>query len=224
MPRSAQTPGAADTKTRILDAAEELFGEHGYAATSLRHVTHAAGVNVAAVNYHFGSKEGLLRAVVRRAMASVNADRARLLDDLEAAAAPPAADELIRAFVAAGADIVRRHGDRGPHVARLLGRVICEPGPGIRRIFATEVAPVEGRYLDALTVALPEFPPSEVAFRYRAMIGLLALYQAGTLADLHPGEETTVAHDRREDPEALVAMLTAAFHAPPGTASPTRSA
>ena len=55
-----------DTKERILDAAEQLFGEHGPSDTSLRAITAAAGVNLAAVNYHFGSKEKLIEAVLSR--------------------------------------------------------------------------------------------------------------------------------------------------------------
>ncbi|GAB2881672.1 TetR/AcrR family transcriptional regulator [Streptomyces mayteni] len=200
------------TRTRLLDAAEELFGAQGYAATSLRAVTDAAGANVAAVNYHFGSKEGLLRAVVGRAMGAVNAERERRLDALAAAGGQPGAAELVRIFVETGARLVHGHGGRGPLVARLIGRVVCEPDPGIRRLFAAEVDPVEGRYLQALTVALPELPPEDVAFRYRAMVGLLALHQSGTLPGLSPEGPAASAEG---DDERLVATLTAAFGAGP---------
>ncbi|TDC69957.1 TetR/AcrR family transcriptional regulator [Streptomyces hainanensis] len=210
MPAASAT---STTKSRILDAAEELFGAQGYAATSLRAVTEAAGVNVAAVNYHFGSKEGLLRAVVARAMGSVNAERGRRLDELTAAGGVPGAADLVRIFVETGASLVRRHGPRGPRVARLIGRVVCEPDPQIRRLFADEVSPVEGRYLQALTAALPELPPEDVAFRYRAMIGLLALHQSGTLSGLSPDGPSA---SGAADDERLVATLTAAFGAGPG--------
>ncbi|NUS83332.1 MAG: helix-turn-helix transcriptional regulator, partial [Streptomyces sp.] len=97
-------PQPAPTRDRLLDAAERLFGEHGFAATSLRTVTVAAEANVAAVNYHFGSKEGLLRAVVERAMAAVNGERLRLLEELRAAGdRQPTVEELVRAFVMTGA-------------------------------------------------------------------------------------------------------------------------
>src|SRR5918998_5615769 len=74
---------AAGTKERILDAAQELFGIHGLAGTSLRAVTAAAGVNLAAVNYHFGSKEELFRAVVRRVMAPVTDEHRQCIEELE---------------------------------------------------------------------------------------------------------------------------------------------
>src|SRR6185437_848559 len=74
---------SADTKTRILDAAEALFTEHGFEATSLRQLTAAAGVNLAAVNYHFGSKEELFQAVLTRRLDPMNQERIELLEALE---------------------------------------------------------------------------------------------------------------------------------------------
>src|SRR5438132_11926503 len=74
---------SADTKTRILDAAERLFVEHGFEATSLRQLTAAAGVNLAAVNYHFGSKEELFQAVLTRRLDPMNQERIERLGRLE---------------------------------------------------------------------------------------------------------------------------------------------
>ncbi|AZM49962.1 TetR family transcriptional regulator [Streptomyces sp. WAC 06738] len=206
------TPRSTATRTRLLDAAERLFAEHGFAATSLRTVTDAAEANVAAVNYHFGSKEGLLRAVVERAMAAVNGERRRLLGELRAAADPPGAADLVRAFVTTGAH-VGDAGAGGADLRRFLGRVVCEPDPAIRRLFGAEVAPVEGEYLDALTTALPHLTPAEVAYRYRAMVGLLALHQSGTLTDFHPGPPPADPRGQ-DDVERLTTFLTAAFEAP----------
>src|SRR5207342_676033 len=78
------------TKDRILDAAESLFMEHGYEATSLRAITSGAGVNLASVNYHFGSKEELFQAVLTRRLDPMNQERLDLLSALERAAAPKA--------------------------------------------------------------------------------------------------------------------------------------
>ncbi|MFD8866858.1 TetR/AcrR family transcriptional regulator [Streptomyces sp. NPDC059590] len=217
-PTAAPPSRPAPTRDRLLDAAERLFGEHGFAATSLRTVTVAAEANVAAVNYHFGSKEGLLRAVVERAMAEVNGERLRLLEELGAAGdGRPGVAELVRAFVMTGARLVERSGERGASVARFLGRVMAEPDPAIRRLFATEVGPVEGRYLDALRAALPQLSAAEVAFRFRAMVGLLGLHQSSALGDLHPGDAAEGAAPGDDDAGRLVTFLTAAFHAPPTT-------
>ena len=75
-------PAHFSTKERILAAAEELFAQHGFAGTSLRQVTSQAAVNIAAVNYHFGSKENLINEVFRRRMDVMTAQR---LQQLEAA-------------------------------------------------------------------------------------------------------------------------------------------
>lgn len=182
-------------------------------------MTDAAEASIAAVHYHFGSKGGLLRAVVERAMASVNEERRQLLEELRASDTKPSVEDLVRAFVITGASLVDRHGPRGTRVARLLGRVMCEPDPAIRRIFAMEVSPVEGRYLEALVAALPRLPSEEAAFRYRAMVGLLALHQAGTLADLHPGEVDTTSGGDCDPVEQLVIMLSAMLQAPPARPS-----
>src|SRR5208283_5887288 len=76
-----------DTKQKILDTAVRLIAEQGYAATSLRHIIAEAGVNLASVHYHFGSKEELLDAVAMRKIAPINRERLALLDEAERAAA-----------------------------------------------------------------------------------------------------------------------------------------
>src|SRR5437016_9525270 len=91
---------SADTKTRILDAAERLFVEHGFEATSLRAITTAAGVNLAAVNYHFGSKEELFQTVLSRRLDPMNQERMDLLAELQrnAAPAPVPCDRILTAM------------------------------------------------------------------------------------------------------------------------------
>src|SRR3981081_4013505 len=93
--RRSVTPdvASAGTKTRILDAAELLFMEHGFEATSLRQLTSAAGVNLAAVNYHFGSKEELFQAVLTRRLDPMNQERIDLLDKLEGRERPGRAND-----------------------------------------------------------------------------------------------------------------------------------
>src|SRR5579863_6004584 len=89
------------TKDKILDIAERLFGEQGYEATSLRHVIFEAGVNLAAVHYHFGSKEELLDAVVLRGAVPMNAERLALLDryEKEAGPRPVPVEKVLRAIL-----------------------------------------------------------------------------------------------------------------------------
>jgi AcrR family transcriptional regulator len=206
-----ETP-VESTRERLLNIAEQRFGEGGYEGTSLRAITVAAAANIAAVNYHFGSKEALLRAAVARAMAPVNTERRRRLDQLEAKGEPNA-EQLIRAFIEPGLDLVLRRGERGPVVARFIGRVAFDPSQRIRELYAAESDPVEARYLAALQLALPTAAPESVAFGYVNMLGLLALHQSQALTR-PPGAEPP-GIDGSEDPgklaENLIAFLVAAF-------------
>jgi AcrR family transcriptional regulator len=195
------------TRERLLNIAEQRFGEAGYEGTSLRAITVAAAANIAAVNYHFGSKEALLRAAVARAAGPVNSERRRRLDQLEASG-QPAPDQLIRAFIEPGLDLVLRRGERGAIVARFIGRVAFDPSPRIRELYAAESEPIETRYLTALQRALPHAAPEAVAFGFVNMLGLLALHQSQALSRA-PGTEDP--DDPSKLAENLVAFLVAAF-------------
>ena len=94
-------PGG-DTKERILNTAERLFGEHGFAGTSLRAIAKNAGVNLAAIHYHFGSKEALLLAALGRYAAPVNQRRLQLIQEVEEATGnePPSVEKILEIFVA----------------------------------------------------------------------------------------------------------------------------
>ncbi|WP_371404899.1 TetR family transcriptional regulator [Kribbella sp. NBC_00662] len=199
------------TRERLLNVAEQRFGEGGYEGTSLRAITVAAAANIAAVNYHFGSKEALLRAAVARAMAPVNTERRRRLDQLEASG-PPTPEELIRAFIEPGLELVLRRGERGAVVARFIGRIAFDPSRRIRELYAAESDPIESRYLAALQRALPQASPDAVAFGYVNMLGLLALHQSQALSPT-PGAAGpgATAEDPGKLAENLVAFLVAAF-------------
>src|ERR1700689_2214812 len=107
-----------DTKTRILDAAEKLFGENGFDATSLRDITTEADVNLAAVNYHFQSKDSLIEAVIQRSAAPVNDRRIAML---EAAGPKPTVEQIVEAFIGPALE----H-DFQP-MAPLMARVLSSP-------------------------------------------------------------------------------------------------
>lgn len=198
------------TRERLLNEAERLFADRGYEGTSLRALADAAEANVAAVNYHFRSKEGLLKEVVARAMGPVNAERDRRLTALQAGRSAPSVEQLVRAFVEPGLDLVSHHGARGPAVARFIGRVLFDPSPRIRQLFAEQVDPVEGRFLDALRLALPGHEPETVLFGYTSMVGLVALHQAAAFTEIrwrnNSGQNID---DGKAERERLVAFVTA---------------
>ena len=122
-----------ETQLRLLDAAEELFMQHGFEGASMRMLTARAGVNLAAVNYHFGSKDALIEAVFRRRLDPMNAQRLAELDRLEAEAdgKPLAAEAIIRAFLGASLRMVEDARNGGRNFTRLLGRAYTEPAKPI---------------------------------------------------------------------------------------------
>ncbi|MEE8154343.1 MAG: TetR/AcrR family transcriptional regulator [Phycisphaerales bacterium] len=163
----------AETKQKILDAAERLFAEHGYAATSMRQLVNKAGVNLAAVHYHFQSKQELFIAVVERRLRPLNEQRMQLLNELEEAAdgKPPTVERLVAALI----EPIFRLGDDAQDVAwrKLIGRSRVEAGDHWR--IAGELhKQMFDRYVDAFRRALPEIPPRELAYRVYFLTGSVA--------------------------------------------------
>ncbi|HWQ52471.1 MAG TPA: TetR/AcrR family transcriptional regulator [Bryobacteraceae bacterium] len=193
-----------DTKEKILDAAERIFSEHGYAAASLRAMIADAGVNLAAVHYHFGSKEKLLIEVVRRRVGPINDERLRLLDDCERAAAggPPELEKVLEAFLAPTM-VVFRH-PQGPVFVRLMGRMYVDSVLGnlVRNVFSDVVE----RFTAALHRALPELPRDELL--WRMFLGAGVMGQAMLAGREAPGFSEDATLDR------LVTFLSAGFRAP----------
>jgi len=152
------------TKIRILDAAENLFGMKGFDATSLRDITSAADVNLAAINYHFQSKDSLIDAIVARRIEAVNKKRFELLD---AAGAKPTLEQILTAFIA---PVMQFKLDTA---APLIGRVLSNPELFIERIFNTHLAPVSQRFIEALSKVLPELPRAELFWRLHFAVGVM---------------------------------------------------
>ncbi len=181
----------ADTKQRILDSAERLFAEQGFAATSLRSVINAAEVNLAAVHYHFGSKEGLIRAVFARRLDPMNRERLRLLDAAEAAAggeAPPI-EEILQSFIGPVLDLARTRVNGHSLMGALFGRVHTEPGLHVKEMLIEQFSEVIRRYTAVLAKARPELPPAELIARFHFVIGAMAATFAdpGRLHQIHGG-------------------------------------
>jgi AcrR family transcriptional regulator len=175
-------PKQKDTRQRILDAAEELFMQHGFEGTSMRLVTGAAEVNLAAVNYHFGSKEELMQAVLRRRLEVINRERMRLLDEAEAKAAgePLKPSVIIDCFFGTLLRVAADQQAGGGTFLRLLGRTVTEPSHFIRTFMSTEYADVLERYKQAMFRSLPHVPKAEIVWRFHFMLGATSYAIAGT--------------------------------------------
>lgn len=192
------------TKDKILDAAESIFAENGFAAASLRAIIGQAEVNLAAVHYHFGSKEKLLLEVLRRRVGPVNEERLRLLDRCERAAegGVPELEKVLEAFLAPTLEVARQ--PNGLVFIRLMGKLhVDDLLPGIvRREFGELLA----RFGGALRRALPELPEEEL--QWRSYLAMGAVAQAMRLAVAAPEGTAEAALER------LIAFLSAGFRVP----------
>ncbi|HUQ25091.1 MAG TPA: TetR family transcriptional regulator [Burkholderiales bacterium] len=213
MPLRAVKP-QHETRTRILDAAEELFMQHGFGGTSMRHLTSKAGVNLAAVNYHFGSKDALIEAVFRRRLDPMNVARIAAVDALEATGTPDA-DAIIRAFVGASLRMLEDAKGGGRNFIRLLGRTYTEPAKGIRQLIGQMYAPTMQRYKAALERALPQMPREELVWRMHFMFGTLAYTLAATdTVQLIAGSKPEDRYDAHLLEDRLTAFLASGLNAP----------
>jgi len=183
------------TKDRILDAAESLFMEHGFEATSLRAITAAAGANLASVNYHFGSKEELFQAVLTRRLDPMNQERLDLLTRLEGEVepAPLSCEQILSAMFVPALRLARDPERGGKNFLRLLGRAYADPAPFIRKFLAGQYATMIERFKSAFARALPELPKKELSWRLHFIMGALSYTLAGTdalrlIAELNPAE------------------------------------
>ena len=205
---------AIDTRERILDVAERLFGDRGFPATSLRDITAEAGVNVASVNYHFGSKEALLTEVLERRLKPINERRIELLNAVEARAGdgPPELEAVIRAFLSPPFHSQRVWGDRGQGFLRLVGRIHSETNEDFRATFVKQFDSVFLRFTAALRRALPDLDDADLSWRMLFMVGSMAFTMSWG--------PTVVARDpaAARDPEDVLESLV--LYAAAGMAAP----
>src|SRR5262245_5743630 len=206
-----------ETRTRILDAAEELFMQQGFGGTSMRLLTSKAGVNLAAVNYHFGSKDALIEAVFRRRVDPMNAARVAELDRLESDAAGRALspEAIIRAFIGPSLRLIEDAKSSGRNFIRLLGRSYSEPAKPIRVLIGQLYAGTMERYKMALERAFPQMPRDELVWRIHFMFGTLSYTLAATdTVQLIAGCKPEDRYDARLLEDRLTAFLSAGLNAP----------
>jgi AcrR family transcriptional regulator len=166
-----------DTKTKILDAAEKLFAREGFHATSLRMLTSEAEVNLAAVNYHFGSKEELIKAVIERRLLPLNKLRIQKLQEIKVQAEHegrrPGVREVVKAFIEP-TFAFRKSGKGAQDFITLIGRSISEPDGTVRKIFHALVMPVFQLLNEMLCEALPDLPKEIIYWRIHFTLGAMA--------------------------------------------------
>lgn len=213
------TPGAPDarpTKTRILDAAEELFAARGYHGVSIRDITQAAGVEVALANYHFGPKEELFRHVIaRRVEEHCNGVLAEL--DAALAAAPggvASVEAIVRAFCRYTFGKSREGGPGWKRYFQLVARSAVSP------VYEPVLEPLNRpygvivrRYVAAFQAALPTLQPGNLYTAFYLLQAIVARLLAETEVLDRQSQGRCRAADFEAHLERVVPFVAAGFYA-----------
>jgi AcrR family transcriptional regulator len=158
-----------DTKDIILDAAEKLFALEGYHGTSVRAITGEAKVNLASVNYHFGSKEALLKAIFSRRLEPINKAR---LEGLAKATAKSKPDlrEVLRAFISP-VFIALGESKEMENFVTIMESSFSGPDSAVRDMFMIHMAPVLKVFFKAIKKTLPKMPTEKLKWNMAFVIG-----------------------------------------------------
>ncbi len=204
---------AVSTKQNLLDSAEALFAQDGIRATSLRAITAAAGANLAAVNYHFGSKDGLVRAVLGRRLVPLSEARFERLAEAQEVGGD--LESIIRAFVEPVLEILEESLKNGDDFARFIGRSHFEADPAIHDYFLEQFAPTMEAFLSALRPLLPKLEPEEIFSRLLFAVGTLMTSINFKMFESDDRLELDLGWAVENQAEGLIAFLLAGFEAPP---------
>ena len=206
---------SSDTRDQILDTAERLFAEFGIDGVSIRTITAEARVNLAAIHYHFGSKEALVREVFVRRIDPLNRERLRLLDDLleRSRPKPPGLEQLVRILVGPPLRLWLQ-ADKGETFTRLCGRIYSESSGQLQAMCVDLFQEVVRRFSAAFEQAAPELPKTELMWRMHFVIGAMVhtLMQGGFVHQL--GAQTGEGNEVEANIERLTRFAAAGLRAP----------
>lgn len=165
---------ANDTKLLLLDAAERMIAEHGVKGTSLRQITEDAGVNVALVKYHFGSKDELIEAMLERRMAPLNEKRIQLLKQVlaEHPEGELPLEKVLTALIEPAVEFGLQTGEVGRRFLRIFGRIFAEPAAAMQ-IVRRQMGPMIRHFDAAFARALPGMTDADMAWRKMACLGVV---------------------------------------------------
>ncbi len=191
---------AEDTKEQIMRAAELQFARDGYANTSLREITDMAGANIAAVNYHFGSKEKLLIEILDRIVGPINEERIELLDAAEAESIPDVT-EVLTAFLLPDLHVLQQLRSRDPSLPRFVSRMYSEGSELMYKVMGRQFAEAQARFYSAFQRAVPGLSGDEIAWRLSCVVGIVLYLFASVQA---PGMPPMMGDDVDKDLRRLL--------------------
>lgn len=203
-------PRPFSTKDRILGAAEELFAQFGFAGTSLRQVTTRADVNIAAVNYHFGSKENLVNEVFRRRMDEMSLQRLALLK-VAVKEHPGELEPILAAFIRPALTVAQ---DRGAFT-RMIARAYAEKNDALRRFLSEHYGHVLREFARAIAACLPGLGKESLYWRLDILVGALTYTMADFGLIRRPTGVSEATHRERAASE-LIAFAAAGFRSSQG--------
>jgi Transcriptional regulator len=205
---SAQTPGS--TKERILGAAELLFAQRGFDGASLRQLTAAAGVNLAAVNYHFGSKEKLVEQVFRRRLDALNGRRLSELARV-AGAAHTTLEDVLAAYIRPALEL--SHDDGGALFMRVLARAFAEHDDTLRQFLSENYGHVIRQFTAEFARLLPQLSKPELYWRIDLVTGALTHAMSGFGLIQRKSDVSELAH-REQTVQHLIRFAVAGLSHP----------
>lgn len=203
-----------DTITRILDAAEQLFAEKGFAETSLRMITTRAKVNLAAVNYHFGSKKDLIQAVFARFLSPFTQKLTKELDEVVAHSPNPSFHDVLGVLAK-----TMLHGVDHPLgyqklsiFMRLLGLAYTQAQGHLRRFLRENYLGPYSRFIGYLKMAHPTLSSKEIFWRIHFAIGAVVFTMSSievlrNMAEADTGEDSSIEYVMQQ----LIPFLAAAL-------------
>jgi len=205
------------TRSRILNAAEGLFADRGFSATSVRMITSRAKVNLAAMHYHFGSKDQLIQELFALRLSPLNRQRLALLDRCQAGAGEPSLEQILEAFVRPPVQLIRDPERGGMRFMQLLSRAFNSPDGAIREMMYGQFAEVIERFSGALGPRLPHLSREEAFWRFHFMVGAMS-HTLHVIADWKNLEnlflEVPEPSQVDEVVDRLVSFLAAGFRTP----------
>lgn len=197
-----------DRRQDILESAEALFAERGYAAVSLRDIAARAGVPVALVGYYFGRKPELFATVFEHRQDNLQERIARIRAVGAKGPGPGRVEEIVTAWAE---PVVRLHGSASGDFSLLVARTAWDPGPEATAIIERFYDPLVHAFLEAMHVALPGCDAARLLWAYEYAVGALLMYVADKRIERLSAGRATVG-----DPamfEDFVGFVSAGFHA-----------
>ena len=193
----------AATKAAVFGAAERLFALHGFQNVSVRDITAAAGVNLASVNYHFGSKDALLFEIFRKRTAELNRERAKMLHEANGRhEGKPPVREILAAYFAPPLRWGSPDNERRISVQFII-RARSEGTADMREVLQNDVSHL-ARFAEALVAARPDLPKEDVYWRLHFALGMVHNNRFAEFDRLHHLSDGIT---READVEALLRRM-----------------